>query len=303
VASSQASFSDLGATVFERGWLSSNNIVFSETGMAPATVLDTGYAAHAEQTVALVQRALGHRPLGRIVNSHLHSDHCGGNALLQATWRVETWVPERCLSAVTAWDEDALSYRATDQRCERFVATGSIRAAGELPLGPAVWEVHAAPGHDPTALMFFEPVARVLISADALWEKRLAIIFPELVGEPGFDDCLATLDTIERLQPRWVIPGHGSPFSDVAAALAASRSRVEAFARDPARHRRHAIRSLVMFHAMELVAVDRQELLRWLTQTPIAGGLCEATAAEVVDGLVGDGALVMDAQGRLHART
>ena len=46
-------------------------------------VVDTGYCIHAEQTLALVEAALQGAPLQRIVNTHLHSDHCGGNALLR----------------------------------------------------------------------------------------------------------------------------------------------------------------------------------------------------------------------------
>src|SRR5450830_889398 len=67
--------------VFERGWLSSNNVLF--VGAEETALVDTGYATHAEQTVALVESALGARPLDRVLNTHLHSDHCGGNAALQ----------------------------------------------------------------------------------------------------------------------------------------------------------------------------------------------------------------------------
>ena len=75
----------IGVTVFERGWLSSNNILI--TGQRGDTALvDTGYAAHAELTVALVDAALQGAPLTRILNTHLHSDHCGGNAALHARW-------------------------------------------------------------------------------------------------------------------------------------------------------------------------------------------------------------------------
>jgi glyoxylase-like metal-dependent hydrolase (beta-lactamase superfamily II) len=187
-----------------------------------------------------------------------------------------------------------LSFLATDQRCERFAVHEALRPGDTVQLGLKTWQVHAAPGHDPTALMFFEPDTAVLISGDALWEKRLAIVFPELSGEPGFDACLATLDTIERLAPRVVIPGHGRPFSQVTDAILASRSRVHAFQQDPDRHLRHAVRALVMFHMLEVVSCDRRDLVAWLQQTPITGHLqrCdEGWAQGVVDGLEQDGAL------------
>ncbi|HXZ07133.1 MAG TPA: MBL fold metallo-hydrolase, partial [Paraburkholderia sp.] len=55
--------------VFERGWLSSNNVLLVDD--THAALVDTGYATHASQTVALVREALGARPLDLIVNTHL----------------------------------------------------------------------------------------------------------------------------------------------------------------------------------------------------------------------------------------
>ena len=67
--------------VLQRGWLSSNNILF--TGGDQTALVDSGYLTHAAQTVALVRHGLQGRPLDRLINTHLHSDHCGGNAALQ----------------------------------------------------------------------------------------------------------------------------------------------------------------------------------------------------------------------------
>jgi glyoxylase-like metal-dependent hydrolase (beta-lactamase superfamily II) len=74
----------VGVTVLERGWLSSNNILIQGTG--PAALIDSGYCTHAPQTLALVKAALGSLPLVTLINTHLHSDHCGGNAALQAAY-------------------------------------------------------------------------------------------------------------------------------------------------------------------------------------------------------------------------
>jgi glyoxylase-like metal-dependent hydrolase (beta-lactamase superfamily II) len=56
--------------VFERGWLSSNNVFFIDE--THAALVDSGYATHAPQTLALVRQALGNeRTLDLIVNTHL----------------------------------------------------------------------------------------------------------------------------------------------------------------------------------------------------------------------------------------
>ena len=276
----------LGLAVLERGWLSANQAVFRACGATPATVVDTGFSGHAQQTLALLDHALAGAPLGRIVNTHLHSDHCGGNAALQRRGGVETWIPAPSMDAVEHWDEDALSYRLTDQPCPRFVADRALVPGGSIALGEAAWQIHAAPGHDMDAVMLFEPQTRTLIAGDALWEQRLAIIFPELVGEDGFGPTRATLALIERLQPRAVLPGHGAPFGDVAQALAASRERVAAFEQHPERHVQHAARALLMFHLLEVRSSGFDELVAWMRRTPIyrtvarRAGLDDAGAAE-----------------------
>lgn len=298
----------LGAQVLQRDWLSANHIVFGARGDVPATIVDTGYARHAPMTLALVEQALGGQPLERIVNTHLHSDHCGGNRALQARYAgVETLVPSPSFELVQAWDEDRLSYRPTGQWCERFRVDGAIAPGSTLRLGEADWQVHAAPGHDPDAVLLFEPQTRTLISGDALWEDRLAIIFPELAGEDGFGPTRRTLAMIEALAPRWVIPGHGGVFGDVATALAASRRRLDAFEKEPSRHAQHAARALVMFHMMEHQQRVRGELEAWLPATPIFGMSArlsavpqhpEAWAQALVARLVDEG-LLLDQAGVL----
>ena len=297
---------ELGLTVLERGWLSANQAVFRAAGAVPASVVDTGFSGHAGQTLALIDHALGGERLGRIVNTHLHSDHCGGNAALQARGGIEAWIPAASMAAVSRWDEDALSYRLTDQPCPRFVADRALMPGDCIELGEARWEIHAAPGHDMDAVMLFEPQTRTLIAGDALWEERLAIIFPELVGEDGFGPTRATLSLIERLAPRAVLPGHGRPFSDVARALAASRERVAAFERHPERHAHHAARALLMFHLLEVRQCAFDELVAWMLHTPIyrtvvaRAGLDDAAASawavSHVRRLVDDGVLLLQGE-------
>jgi len=292
----------LGLTLLERGWLSANQAVFNGVGATPATVVDTGFSAHAAQTLALVDHALGGERLGRIVNTHLHSDHCGGNEALQRRGGVETWIPSPSMPAVQRWDEDALSYRLTGQPCPRFAAERALVPGESIALGEADWQIHAAPGHDMDAVMLFEPQTRTLIAGDALWEQRLAIIFPELVGDDGFGPTRATLSLIERLRPRAVLPGHGRPFGDVGQALAASRERLAAFERHPERHAQHAARALLMFHLLEVRQAGFAELVAWMQRTPIyrtlarRAGLGEhdaaARAAGHVRRLVDDGLLL-----------
>ncbi len=258
-----------GLRVFERGWLSSNNILLD--GDAGATLVDSGHCVHAEQTVALLRQQLGTQPLLEIVNTHLHSDHCGGNAALQREWQVPVRVPSGSWKAVQAWDEVALSYAPTRQRCERFSAHGTVHPGQVLQIGARAWQVLAAPGHDPESVMLFDEGHGVLISADALWENGFGVVFPELEGDDAFDEVAQVLDLIDTLPVRWVIPGHGAPFSDVAEALQRARTRLAGFRADPARHLRHGAKVLLKYHLMEERQQSLQALRGWMADTPFLG--------------------------------
>ena len=293
----------VGITVLERGWLSSNNVVLHGRGHGGAVLVDTGHTLHAEQTVALVRHALGGEPLDRIVNTHLHSDHCGGNAALRRAFGVPVVIPPGQADAVARWDEHALTYASTGQVCERYAADAVIAPGEAFVVGGRRWQAVAAPGHDPHALMFFEPDARVLISADALWGNGFGIVFPELDGEPGFDDVELVLDLVESLAPRAVIPGHGAPFADVAGALARARSRLAAYRADPERHLRHGIKVLVKYHLLECKREPLGAFERWFAAMPLArhafarlgepGGELARWGRGVVDELAAAGALAV----------
>ncbi len=259
-----------GLTVLERGWLSSNNILIHAAPGEPGAVLvDTSHVNHAAQTVELVRHALAGAPLARIVNTHLHSDHCGGNAALQRAFGAPLSIPPGLAEAARHWDEDGLGFSDMGHRIERFTAQDVIEPGDILRAGGRDWQVIAAPGHDPHSVILFDADAGVLISADALWERGFGVVFPELLGEPGFDDVGAVLDLIDALPVRVVIPGHGAPFGDVKAALARSRSRLASFQAEPARHTRHAVKVLLKYHLMEQGTVPHDELLRWAADAPL----------------------------------
>ena len=263
-------FARAGLTVLERGWLSSNNVLFGADTASPVLV-DSGYWSHAEQTVRLVRRALGGRPLARIVNTHLHSDHCGGNAALQGAFDCEIDVPAGEAGAVDRWDEDALTFRATGQHCPRFRRTGTLVAGTSVRLGALEWQAIGSPGHDPHSVVLHQPELGLLISADALWENGFGLVFPALEGADGFGEVRATLERLAGLRVHAVIPGHGAPFTGFEAALERAHRRLDGLAADPLRHARHAAKVLIKFHLMELQRQTLEQVGSWIAATPLLG--------------------------------
>jgi glyoxylase-like metal-dependent hydrolase (beta-lactamase superfamily II) len=294
-----------GVTVWERGWLSANNVLLE--GPDNRALVDSGYSTHAAQTVALVTNSLGPKPLDLLVNTHLHSDHCGGNHALQARYpHLQTWIPPGQAGAVAAWDTQRLSYAATGQQCPPFTHNGLLQPGHTVWLGQHPWDVHAAPGHDPDAVLLHQPGHGVLVSGDALWDNGFGVVFPELDGEGAFEAVGATLDLIASLNVHTVIPGHGPVFGGgperVAQALARARSRLDRFVQNPQQHDRYAAKVLLKFKLQEFQRVAATDLASWAGQTPLltnlhrraGGGSLALWLQALLQELANGGALVLD---------
>jgi glyoxylase-like metal-dependent hydrolase (beta-lactamase superfamily II) len=254
-------------TVLERGWLSSNNILIC--GRGSTALIDSGYSTHAPQTRLLVESALSGRPLDVLLNTHLHSDHCGGNAALQGAYpALKTYIPPGLSEHVRTWDPHALTYTPTGQTCPQFGFDALLLPGTEIRLGDKLWQVHAAPGHDPHSVILFEPAARVLVSADALWERGFGVVFPELEGVDAFAAVGDTLDLIESLAPATVIPGHGPAFSSVETSLASARARLDSFVSHPEKHISYAAKVLLKFKLLEVQSLTLPAFIAWARATP-----------------------------------
>ena len=255
--------------MFERGWLSANTIF--HFGEEDVSLVDSGYCTHQSMTLNLVRHALerhGLKTLNKVVNTHLHSDHCGGNAQLTKTYNCEVFIPAAEAQAVKEWNEDVLSYQNLGQECPRFEYDELLTPGQSILLGRYFWKILAAPGHDPHSIMLLQEQEGILISADALWEDGFGVIFPELWGEPGFEEVAQTLDLIESLSASVVIPGHGKIFTDVSKSIATARSRLDYLASDPDRNARHGAKVLLKYKLIEWQSRDLDEVKVWIERTP-----------------------------------
>nr|MBL8409851.1 MBL fold metallo-hydrolase [Dechloromonas sp.] len=255
--------------VLERGWLSANNILFYEG--ENATLVDSGYVTHAAQTVELVDNALDGRKLKRLINTHSHSDHIGGNAALQAAFGCEVIVPAGLHAAIADWDEDALLLSPLGQQSARFQHDSLLGAGNEIEMGGLNWKTLAVPGHDMEALGYYNPEKRILISGDALWENGFGVIFSELLGEAdGLASTRETLQMLAKLPVDIVIPGHGSPFANVDAALERAFRRLDMFTAEIDKLAWHAIKVIVSFAMLERRRLPVEQFRQFVVGLPFA---------------------------------
>jgi len=237
--------------VFVRDWLSANQVVLR--GPDGAVVIDSGYGKHVPLTLALVasRQGLDGAPLAKLVNTHCHSDHMGGNAALRRAYGCTIAVPAGEAASVAAWDSRALLLDYAGQRAERFHVDDVLEPDSTQVWGDLEWRVLAAPGHDMAALVFFNDAHGILISGDALWENGYGFVMPPQVDPRALPATRATLDMIAGLDVRYVIPGHGEPFDDAGPALERAYRRTDAFEADPLRLARHALKVVLVFALLD----------------------------------------------------
>ena len=271
--------------VFERGWLSANNILCFDGN--DATLIDSGYLTHAEQTVALIGHALQGRRLRRLLNTHSHSDHIGGNAALHAAFGCDILVPAGLHATIADWDENALLLSPLGQQAAPFQHDGLLKAGDELLMGELQWQALAVPGHDMEALAFYNPENRLLISGDALWENGFGVIFPELLGEAdGLAATRQTLEQLARLPIDTVIPGHGSPFLAVDEAFERAFRRLDLFTQQLDKLAWHAIKVIVAFAMLERRALPQADFSAFVLGLPFAVDVNQRYLAFSADKLV-----------------
>ena len=261
--------------VLVRGWLNSNSVVLLRAG--DNVLVDSGYCTHREQTLEMLASRFGldRQPLERLVNTHCHSDHMGGNAAVASAYGCRVTIPAGEVKHVEPWTPQSVWMRQFDQRADPFHFDDTIAAGEAFEGGGFEWEAHAAPGHDMDALMFFEPVNRILISGDALWQDGMGFVWPGDGADSAIAAARDTLATIETLQPALVIPGHGEPFEDVAGSIATVRSKLEAFARDPAKNARHVAKVMFVFALLDRGSMPADEVPDYLERVPCHGELAE----------------------------
>jgi glyoxylase-like metal-dependent hydrolase (beta-lactamase superfamily II) len=260
-----------GICVIERGWLNCNQVVLKSPERN--VLVDSGYGRHADATIGYVAEALKNAPLHWLINTHCHSDHMGGNRALRARYGCRLTIPLGEVKHVVPWTEQSCWAADMDQYAEEFVFDDTMTASDAFDAGGCSWQAYAAPGHDMDALMLFAAGPRILVTGDALWERGMGFVWPQQLhdtqGNPFIHAARVAFDTIEKLNPAIVVPGHGAPFSSVASALADARGKLLAFERDPVKNARHVVKGLFVFTLLDKGRMNVADVPAYLASVPV----------------------------------
>jgi hypothetical protein len=77
-----------------------------------------------------------------------------------------------------------------------------------------------------------------------------------------------TLELIEGLPISLVIPGHGTPFTDVRKSIETAKSRLDYLSSDADRNARHGAKVLLKYKLLEWRRRELAEVNQWIAGTP-----------------------------------
>jgi glyoxylase-like metal-dependent hydrolase (beta-lactamase superfamily II) len=215
-------------------------------GRRPALV-DSGFVGHADETAAWVRAHTD--DLGMVVNTHWHSDHVGGNALLQAAGAaIAASTPDA--DAVARRDPGCCQAEYLDQPVSPYTVDEPLDDGQVLRLGDADWEVLRTPGHTPGHLALWQPEERLLVAGDALSDYDVGWVNLALDGPDAASTALASLHRMAGLAPRVLLPAHGPIPADPDAAFASALRRAQRLVDDPAGAMWYGARRIFAFALM-----------------------------------------------------
>ncbi|MFN2593295.1 MAG: MBL fold metallo-hydrolase [Actinomycetota bacterium] len=177
--------------------------------------------------------------IARLVVTHPHIDHYGMAARLVKETGCEVWMHEAAHEDLEVYEHpeeviervrhmlsehgvppDELEELTAFENWRPYVsgiveATTQLKGGEAFTTGGREWQIVWTPGHARAHVCLWTADDSTLISGDHL----LPSITPHIDYEGGDDedplgDFLASLERIEELAPKLVLPGHGRPFDD-----------------------------------------------------------------------------------------
>jgi glyoxylase-like metal-dependent hydrolase (beta-lactamase superfamily II) len=268
------------------------------------TLVDSGFVGHAADTAAWVRSHSKH--LALVVNTHWHSDHVGGNALLQAAGAgIAASAPDA--GALARRDPGCCLAEYLDQPVAAYTVDQPLDDAQILRLGDADWEIIRTPGHTPGHLSLWQPDERLLAVGDALSTYDVGWVNLALDGADAATTALASLQRLADLHPRVLLPAHGPIPTDTGATLSNALRRTQRLADDPAGAIWYGVRRIFAFALMIRTGIPAHEVepylhaRAWLVDASrLLGRTPEELSVELVESMTRSGAVVLR-DGRLHA--
>jgi glyoxylase-like metal-dependent hydrolase (beta-lactamase superfamily II) len=248
-----------GVVFLQRGWLNANVVVLLGP---PVILIDTGYSADTDalETALWAQAGVRFEDVGLVLITHAHPDHIGAAALIRSRSGAEIATDEETADIVERWDTRLLWASYAGLRVERFRVTRVLRDGELIDAGRLSLRTIYAPGHSRGGACFWLEESGLLVSSDTVRAGSFGALNPRVDGADCLDLYLATLQRLERLGPRALLPAHGPIVTDVAANFRTVERRAADVRAHPAKLALHVMRVLLLVHLLDRTSMTDAEL-------------------------------------------
>jgi glyoxylase-like metal-dependent hydrolase (beta-lactamase superfamily II) len=278
-----------GFYFFERGWLNANH--FAYVG-EEVVLIDTGYLPSFAHTVKLLGEAgVSIDRVRRIVSTHSHCDHIGGNAKIQAATGCRITMHPIQKRIIDDRDDWATWARYYEHEAEFFRVDDTIQEGDELVLGPLRFQVFHVPGHAPGMLAFYEPRRKILLSSDAVWDGDVGVLNTHVDGTIAPWLALDSARRLAVLDVQAIYPGHGPFIADPRRAFGRAIQKIERLIEDRQALGWDQLKKMLLYFLLMRGSVREADLFPRLMATPwfqdpirrYLGGDAQACYGQVMD--------------------
>jgi glyoxylase-like metal-dependent hydrolase (beta-lactamase superfamily II) len=230
---------------FARKLPSANTILLM--GERPILV-DSGYIDGVDRTLSmLVEADAQPEDLQMVVNTHYHSDHVGGNHILQSRYDVDIAAHRWDAKLINRKDRHACAAAWLSQPVEQYEVDRELSDGDVLSTGSLEFEVLHTPGHTLGHISLYEPNRKLLICGDLFHDDDVGWMNPFREGTVSLELAHESMRRLKRREINWACSGHGPPMHNPARAIDEALERIEFWIERPKRAGWHAIKRIFSF--------------------------------------------------------
>ncbi len=288
-----------GFYFFERGWLNANHFAYVGDEVV---LIDTGYLPSFPHTEKLLAQAgITIDRVRRIISTHSHCDHIGGNAAIQAATGCRITMHPIQKRIIDDRDDWATWKRYYEHEADFFRVDETIQEGDELVLGPLRFQVFHVPGHAPGMLALYEPRLKILLPSDAVWDGDVGVLNTHIEGTIAPWLALDSVRRLAALEVKTIYPGHGPPITDPARAFERTLRKVERLVQDRQALGWDQLKKMLLYFLLMRGSIREENLFSRLMATPwfmdpirrYLGGDAEACYQQVMEELLERGLVTL----------
>lgn len=185
------------------GFIVNTGFIVTEEGVV---VIDTGPSRRFGEALKAAIKKVTNQPITHVFNTHHHPDHFLGN---QAFSPEKIWALPKTIEGIRVGGNELATnmYRLLGdwmRGTETVVPTQEV-VDDSLDIGKHRLRLLNFTGHTGADLVVYDETTGVVFASDMLFYQR-TLTTPHT---PGLDTWSDELARIERLNPKWIVPGHG----------------------------------------------------------------------------------------------